>query len=125
MRKLKLWMRVFVVIGMGLAPALSLAQAVNADANSFAAIDQIVHEVLSSTAVPSASIAIVKSGRVAYAQAYGNASLEPLTPARPGMSYSIGSISKQFTAAAILILAEQHKLSLDDPVARFSDFDSC
>ncbi len=62
MRKLKLWMRVFVVIGMGLAPALSLAQAVNADANSFAAIDQIVHEVLSSTAVPSASIAIVKSG---------------------------------------------------------------
>jgi CubicO group peptidase (beta-lactamase class C family) len=74
---------------------------------------------LASTGVPSASIAIVQQGRVVYAQSYGDARLEPRTPARPEMRYSIGSISKQFTATAILMLAEQHKLSLDDPVSKY------
>ena len=69
--------------------------------------------------MPSASIAIVKDGQVAYLQAYGDAKLSPRTPARPDMRYSIGSVSKQFTAAAILLLAEEGKLSLDDPVSRF------
>src|SRR5947209_6073540 len=84
-----------------------------------ARVDQIAREVLASTGVPSASIAIVKDGQIVYLQAYGEAKLEPRTPARPEMHYSIGSISKQFTATAILMLAEQGKLSLEDPVARF------
>jgi len=85
-----------------------------------AGVDRIAREVLASTGVPSASLAIVKDGWIAYLEAYGDARLDPRTPARPGMRYSIGSISKQFTAAAILMLAEQHKLSLDDPVSRFA-----
>jgi CubicO group peptidase (beta-lactamase class C family) len=85
-----------------------------------AGIDRIAREVLASTGVPSASLAIVMDGRIAYVEAYGDARVDPRTPARPGMRYSIGSISKQFTAAAILMLAEQHKLSLDDPVSRFA-----
>src|ERR1035438_2059302 len=40
-------------------------------------------------------------------------------PAVPTMRYSVGSISKQFTATAVLLLAEQGKLTLDDPVSRF------
>jgi CubicO group peptidase (beta-lactamase class C family) len=82
-------------------------------------IDDLVSQTLRLTGVPSASIAVVQDGKIAYARAYGNARLEPQTPARAAMRYSIGSISKQFTAAAILLLAEQGKLSLDDPVARF------
>jgi D-alanyl-D-alanine carboxypeptidase len=82
-------------------------------------VDRIAREVLASTGAPSASIAIVKDGRIAYVQAYGDAWLEPRTPARPDMRYGIGSISKQFTATAILMLAEDGKLSLDDPVSRF------
>jgi len=82
-------------------------------------IDQIVEQILDSTGVPSASIAIVKDGRIAYVHAYGDACLEPRKFARPEMRYSIGSVSKQFTAAAILLLAQQHKLSLDDPVSRY------
>lgn len=75
--------------------------------------------MLASTGVPSASVAVVKAGKIAYVQAYGDARLEPRAAARPGMRYSIGSISKQFTAAAVLMLAQEHKLSLDDPVSRF------
>jgi len=82
-------------------------------------IDKIAADVLSQTGVPSASVAIVQNGEIAYIHAYGDARLEPRAAAAPAMRYSIGSISKQFTAASILLLQEEHKLSLDDKVSRF------
>jgi D-alanyl-D-alanine carboxypeptidase len=82
-------------------------------------IDDVATQTLASTGVPSASLAIVKDGKIVYARAYGNAHLQPVVAATPEMRYCIGSISKQFTAAAILLLAEQGKLSLDDPVSKF------
>ncbi len=82
-------------------------------------IDEIARKVLDTTGVPSASVAIVQDGKIAYVQAYGNARLDPPTPATSAMRYSIGSISKQFTATAILLLAEEGKLSLDDPVSKY------
>ncbi len=84
-----------------------------------AGIDKIAAEVLEKTGAPSASIAVVRDGKLAYAHAYGLANLEMKTPATPSMRYSIGSISKQFTAAAILMLQEEGKLSLDDKVVRW------
>jgi D-alanyl-D-alanine carboxypeptidase len=84
-----------------------------------AKIDTAVTQVLSSTKVPSASIAIVKDGRIAYLQAYGLARLSPPMEATPQMQYAIGSISKQFTAAAVLLLAQEGKLTLDDPVSKY------
>jgi len=84
-----------------------------------AKVDRAAQQVLAETSVPSASIAIVKDGQIVYVRAYGNARLNPPTPARPEMAYSIGSISKQFTATAILMLVEQRKLSLDDTVSKF------
>ena len=82
-------------------------------------IDKLVTDTLARTGVPSASVAIVKDGQIAYVKTYGDAKLEPKTPAATQMRYSIGSISKQFTAAAILLLQEQGKLSLDDKVAKY------
>ena len=82
-------------------------------------IDKAAQEVLAQTGVPSASIAIVKDGSIGYLHAYGFARLDPRTPAQSEMRYSIGSISKQFTAAAVLLLQEEGKLSLDDKVAKF------
>jgi CubicO group peptidase (beta-lactamase class C family) len=82
-------------------------------------IDKVVADTLTRTGVPSASIAIVKDGQIAYVRAYGDARIEPKTPATSSMRYSIGSISKQFTAAAILLLQEQGKLSLDDKVGKY------
>jgi len=88
-----------------------------------ARIDRIAAQVLEQTGVPSASIAIVQHGKLVYTHAYGSARLAtptiPAIPAAPEMRYSIGSISKQFTAAAILMLQEQGKLSLDDPVGKY------
>ena len=85
----------------------------------FAAIDKAVNEVLTKTGAPSASIAVVKDGKIVYTHAYGLARIDPPLNATPDMRYSIGSISKQFTASAILMLAEEGKLSLDDKMVRW------
>ena len=82
-------------------------------------LDAIAKQVLDDTHVPSAQIAVVQGGVVIYERAFGNARLSPDVPATSAMRYSIGSISKQFTAAAILLLAEDGKLSLDDAVGKY------
>jgi len=82
-------------------------------------IDKVATDALAKTGLPSASVAVVKDGQIAYLHAYGNARLDTATPAKPEMRFSIGSISKQFTAAGILLLREQGKLSLDDKVGKF------
>ncbi|ABF41718.1 beta-lactamase [Candidatus Koribacter versatilis Ellin345] len=82
-------------------------------------IDTAAQQVLSVTGVPSASVAIVQNGEIVYTHAYGKARLQPPTEATPQMRYSIGSISKQFTATAILLLEQQGKLSVDDKVSKY------
>ena len=84
-----------------------------------ARIDSSANAVLRATQAPSASIAVVRGGQIVYEQAYGTARIEPNTAATPSMRYAIGSVSKQFTATAILMLAEQGKLSLTDKVAKW------
>ena len=106
----------FIVLGI-LCRLTAFGQQLPADVRS--KIDDIAKDVLSKTGVPSASVAIVKDGQIAYLQAYGSSRLDPPTAAKPEMRYSIGSISKQFTAAAILLLQEQHKLALDDKVGKY------
>ena len=82
-------------------------------------IDETVAKLLAKTRVPSASIAVVKDGKTAYVRTYGDARVDPKIPARPEMRYKIASNSKQIAATAVLLLAEQNKISLDDTVARF------
>ena len=81
-------------------------------------IDQAAAEVLAKTGAASASVSIVKDGRIAYAKAYGDARRDPKQPAQAATRYAIGSISKQLTAAAILLLVQDGKLSLDEPVEK-------
>lgn len=82
-------------------------------------IDAMAAKVMEETAVPSASIAVIKDGKIAYVRAYGHSSLDPATPAQPEARYSIGSVSKQFLSMAILLLVQDGKLKLDDPVAKY------
>lgn len=84
-----------------------------------ATIDNSVATVLAGTGAPSASIAVVRGGTIVYENAYGDGRIDPKVPATPSMRYGIGSVSKQFTATAVLLLAEEGKLSLDDKVAKW------
>jgi CubicO group peptidase (beta-lactamase class C family) len=82
-------------------------------------IDAAAEKVLKETGTPSASVAVVENGKIVYTHGYGLARLEPPTKAEAWMRYSIGSISKQFTAAALLMLQQEGKLSLNDSVAKY------
>jgi D-alanyl-D-alanine carboxypeptidase len=116
-------------LAAGFATAFSLATAVCAqtvdtlDPALKTRVDRIAAQVLEQTGVPSASVAVVQHGKLVYTQAYGKARLatesSPAVDATPEMRYSIGSISKQFTAAAVLMLQEEGKLSLDDAVGKY------
>src|ERR1700733_9330549 len=113
--------RMTEVLGLGLvmvAAVPTMAQSALSAATA-SGIDAAVAEVLKTTGVPSASVAVVQGGKVAYVKAYGMARLEPPMPAEPGMQYSIGSISKQFTPAGGLLLAQDGKLKLDDSVGKY------
>lgn len=82
-------------------------------------VDRTVEQVIADTGVPSASIALIENGKIVYLHAYGKSRLEPPMPATPEMQYSIGSVSKQFTAALILMLIQDGKITLDDPVGKY------
>jgi CubicO group peptidase (beta-lactamase class C family) len=85
-----------------------------------ASVDRAVGDWLAETGAPSASIAIVTDGKLAYARGYGAARINPGHAATTATRYKIASVSKQFTAAAILLLAEQKKLGLDDKVGSWA-----
>src|SRR5262249_51159269 len=84
-----------------------------------AKVDTAAHEVLTKTGVPSASIGIVQGGQIVFTKAYGLARIAPAMQATSDLHYAIGSISKQFTAACLLLLQEEGKLRIDDPVAKY------
>jgi CubicO group peptidase (beta-lactamase class C family) len=67
---------------------------------------------------PGAAVIVVRDGRVLFRKAYGMADLEQGVPLQPDMVFRLGSITKQFTAAAILMLAEEGKLTLQDPIEK-------
>ena len=108
---------VVLVTLAALPPGAGVAQQLTAAER--ARVDSAVVQVLTSTGAPSASIAVVRGGEIVYERAYGDGRIDPKAPATPSMRYAIGSVSKQFTATAVLLLAEEGRLSLDDNVAKW------
>jgi D-alanyl-D-alanine carboxypeptidase len=106
-----------VICGAAMGAAAQTVDTI--DAALKARVDAIANGVMEQYGVPSASVAVVQGGKIVYTHAYGKAHIDPDEAATPEMRYSIGSISKQFTAAAILILQEQGKLRVDDPVGKY------
>lgn len=65
------------------------------------------------------SVAVMRDGEVVFAKGYGKRSVENNLPVEADTSFAVGSITKQFTCAAVFLLAEEGKLSIDDPVSKF------
>jgi CubicO group peptidase (beta-lactamase class C family) len=68
---------------------------------------------------PGAAVIVVHGGQTVYQSARGKADLELNVPLSPNMVFRLGSITKQFTAAAVMMLREEGRLSLDDPLSKF------
>ncbi len=83
------------------------------------AFDSIGEQVATEEAAPGFAFLVWSHGSVVFTKAYGFADLASNTPVTSDTRFAIGSISKQFTAAAVLLLAQQNKLSLDDKLAKY------
>ncbi|HEX3420755.1 MAG TPA: serine hydrolase domain-containing protein [Candidatus Udaeobacter sp.] len=82
-------------------------------------IDDYVSARMRQLHIPGLSLAIVRDGRIAKAQGYGFANLELRANATRETVYEIGSNTKQFTAAAIMMLVQNGKLHLEDPITEY------
>jgi CubicO group peptidase (beta-lactamase class C family) len=82
-------------------------------------IDQIAIRSLQDQAVGGISLAVVRNGRVVYSRGYGLSSVELQQTMRDVSLFQVGSISKEFTAAVVLSLVDDGKLTLDTPLAKF------
>lgn len=69
--------------------------------------------------VPGASVMVIQNGKVLLAKSYGMADLENKIPSAPDVNYRLASVTKQFTAMAIMILVDSGKMSFDDPITKF------
>ena len=107
-----------LILVTGLA-SLATAQPTKVPGENLAAT---INELLTQTYKPDepgATVIVVKDGKVLFRKGYGMANLELGVPVEPDMVFRLGSLTKQFTAVGILMLAEQSKLSLADEITRF------
>ncbi len=86
---------------------------------SSAALEALATQAVAEGVWPGASISVMKAGKPIYAKGFGSANLETMTPVTPGSVFKIGSITKQFTAATLVLLQEDGRLSLDDRLANY------
>ncbi len=85
-------------------------------------VDDYIRAEMERQKIPGLSLAIVKDGKVIKAQGYGLANLELKVPATTDTVFQLGSVGKQFTAGAVMLLVEDGKVGLDDPVKKYLDF---
>ena len=96
--------------------ALVTVLAVSADLGP---VDAFVRAERERQKVPGVAVAIVRGGEVVKAQGYGLANVEHQVPAKPGTVFQSGSVGKQFTSTLVMLLVEEGKLALSDPLTKF------
>jgi CubicO group peptidase (beta-lactamase class C family) len=100
------------------APPLH-AQSPRSGATGRDTVDRFVAAEMARKHIPGVSLAVVRRGRVIRAEGYGVADLEHAVPVTPQTVFKIGSVSKQFLATGIMLLAQDGRLSVDDPITKY------
>jgi D-alanyl-D-alanine carboxypeptidase len=95
------------------------APSVATPALNVAEIDSLIQRVVASKQLVGLSVGVMQDGKVVLAKGYGFRSLDPKLPVTPATMFGIGSVTKQFTCSAALLLEQQGKLSMRDPVAKY------
>jgi len=83
------------------------------------ALDALVSQQVTQNITPGIAVGIARNGQVIYTRAFGNRSLGPNQPVQLNTPFEIGSMTKEFTAAAILLLVQDGKIGLDDPLSKY------
>ena len=89
------------------------------DRRAEAQIDRFVRQEMVAHQIPGVSLAVLRRGKIVLLKSYGLANVEHQVPVKPSTIFQSGSIGKQFTAAAVMILVQENKLSLDDKISKY------
>ena len=84
-----------------------------------AKVDQFVNREMRRQRIPGVSLAVITNGQIILAKGYGLANVELQVPVKPESVFQSGSVGKQFTATAVMMLVEAGKIGLDDPVNKY------
>src|SRR5579862_6942763 len=101
-----------------LACACGVTVAGTSDEKAVAAVDEVFSD-LTKPGSPGCALAVYRDGRILYSKGYGLANIEENVAITPQTVFDIGSTSKQFTAASILLLEQQGKLSVQDDIRKY------
>src|SRR5689334_12121608 len=82
-------------------------------------VDTMIGRQMAARHIPGLSLGVVRNGTLIYAKGYGDATLEWKQPATPDTVYLLASMTKQFTATAIMMLARDGRVKLDEPLATY------
>jgi CubicO group peptidase (beta-lactamase class C family) len=94
-------------------------QASRYDRLAEAKVDRFVKQEMVAHQIPGVSLAVLRRGQIVLLKSYGFANVEHQAPVKPSTIFQSGSIGKQFTAAAVMILVQENKLSLDDKISKY------
>jgi CubicO group peptidase (beta-lactamase class C family) len=95
------------------------SQRSSSNAPVFDPVDQYVTGEMARRHIPGVAVAVLRGGKVIKTAGYGMADLEHEIPVAPETVFKIGSVSKQFLATGIMLLAQDGRLSVDDPVGKY------
>lgn len=84
-----------------------------------AKVDEFIRAEMQKQKIPGVSLAVVKDGQIVYAKGYGFANVEHQVPVKPETVFQSGSVGKQFTAAAVMLLVEEGKINLEDKISKY------
>src|SRR3989442_104807 len=115
-----IWRRVTsgILAGLLIFMAASGPAASAAEDKKAAAVDEVFAD-LTKPGSPGCALGVYRDGKIIYSKGYGLANLEENVPITPESVFDIGSTSKQFTAASILLLEERGKLSVNDDIRKY------
>ncbi len=109
-----------LVLGLTLTlPGIVASQGSSGAADTTARVVDHVFDAWRGTDGPGCALGVSRNGRVVYEHGYGMANLETGTPIRPSSIFHVASVSKQFTAMAVMLLARDGKLSVDDNIRKY------
>jgi CubicO group peptidase (beta-lactamase class C family) len=95
------------------------AQAAPTEKNLAASIEHVAAAAVASGESPGIAVAVIKDGKPVVVKGFGSANLEEHVPVNNDTVFRIGSITKQFTATALMLLAEEGKLSVQDKLSKY------
>ena len=99
--------------------AVALPAAAAAQPSALPRIDSVVQAVMARQKIPGVAVAVVKGGTVMLAKGYGEANVEHHVPVSPATLFQSGSVGKQFTSAAVMLLVEDGKIGLADSITKY------